>query len=128
MGVNSEMDTEDARRPVEEAEIGTIVMDGSQVADLRRLMHELANVLTGVMISGGLLEQYLHPNQPATRAPAVHQAHALWQYAGGVCEGCERGCALLRELRSQLLAACGESEAGVLGSSSEGGKPDVESL
>ena len=131
MGVNPEMDRDDAQSPNEEGETGTIVMDGSQVAAMRRLMHELSNVLTGVMISGGLLEQYLHPSRPTTSSPGAAEAggpnlsgigrlgtKALWHYAAGVCEGCERGCALLRELRGQLLAACGEAEAGALGTSS----------
>jgi hypothetical protein len=98
MGVNSEMDRDDARSSQEPAELGTIVLDSSQVKAMGRLMHELANVLTGVMISGGLLAQYLEGN-------------ALRHYAAGVCEGCERGCGVVRELRSQLLAACGEPEA-----------------
>ena len=99
MGVNSKMDTDDARSS-HEAEQGTIVLDSSQVIAMRRLMHELANVLTGVMISGGLLAQYLEGN-------------TLRHYAAGVCEGCERGCGVVRELRSQLLAACGEPEAAI---------------
>ncbi len=75
------------------------------------------------MISGGLLAQFLHPGKPESGVPASPGAvsspegKALWHYAAGVCEGCERGGALLRELRSQLMAACGEAEAGALGSS-----------
>ena len=115
MGVNPEMDTDDARSPQQKAEVGTIVLDGSQVTAMRRLMHELSNVLTGVMISGGLLAQYLEGN-------------ALRHYAAGVCEGCERGGALLRELRSHLLAACGEPEAEGLGSSPGGQEPNLESF
>ena len=98
MGVNSEMNQDDAGSSPERAELGTTVLDSSQVKAMRCLMHELANVLTGVMISGGLLAQYLEGN-------------ALGHYAEGVCDGCERGCGLVRELRSQLLAACGEPEA-----------------
>lgn len=115
MGVDSEMDTDDARRSPVEKEPGTIVLDGSQLAAMRHLMHELSNILTGVMISGGLLAQYLEGN-------------GLRQYAAGVCEGCERGGALLRELRSQLLAACGEAGAGAFGSSSGGQQPKAESF
>ena len=95
MGVNSEMDSNDATNSQESAELGTIVLDSSQVTAMRHLMHELANVLTGVMISGGLLAQYLEGN-------------ALRHYAAGVCDGCERGGGLVRQLRSQLLAVCGE--------------------
>lgn len=134
MDVDPEMDMDDARRPREEAEVGTIVLDGSQVAAMRRLLHELSNVLTGVMISGGLLAQYLHPGRPgpgqpgaASAAQGAAQERALWQYAAGVCEGCERGGALLRELRSQLLAARGEADPGALGGSSGGQEPKRES-
>ena len=94
MGMSSEMDKSDARRLSEEAQAGGLVLDGAQAAAMRRLMHELSNVLTGVMISGGLLAQYVQEN-------------ALRQYAAGVCEGCERGCEVLRELRSRLSNACG---------------------
>jgi hypothetical protein len=131
MGVSSEMDTDDARKPdarEPEGETGTIVVDGTQVLAMRRSIHELANVLTGVMISGGLLAQYLHPIRPEPVSHGSHQGTALWHYADGVCEGCERGCALLRELRSQLLYACGEAPAGALGSAAGGEKPDMESF
>ena len=115
MGVDSEMDTGDAPSSRVDKEPGTIVLDGSQVAAMRHLMHELSNILTGVMISGGLLAQYLEGN-------------GLRRYAAGVCEGCERGGALLRELRSQLLAACGEAGGGTFESSSGGQEPKVESF
>ena len=65
---------------------------------MRHRLHELANVFTGVMIAGGLLSQYL-------------EGGSLQHYAADICEGSERGCALVREIRSQLLAACGEVEA-----------------
>src|SRR6266545_8302740 len=110
MGMNPESDRDDAGSPQGEAEIGTIVLDGSQVAAMRRLMHELSNVLTGMMISGGLLAEYLHPGKPTVGSPAGSEGKALWHYASRVCAGCERGCLLLREVRSQLLAACGEAD------------------
>jgi len=120
MGVSSEMDMNHARNPRERKEPGTIVVDGSQVLAMRRLMHELANVLTGVMISGGLLAQYLHPGRPKSAPPGEAEARALWQYAAGVCEGCERGCGLLCELRGLFLAACGEADAGAFPSVEKG--------
>jgi hypothetical protein len=97
--MSSEMDKNDAQRLGEREALGTIVLDDLQVEAMRRQLHELANVLTGVMISGGLLAQYL-------------EGKALARYASGVCEGCERGCNMVRELRGQLLAACGEAEIG----------------
>ena len=139
--MSSEMDTNDPQSTREEGEIGTMVVDGAQVLAMRRLMHELSNVLTGVMISGGLLEQYLHPGKPPIDPPGAARdgasnfsgdrsagVKALWHYAAGVCEGCERGCALLRELRRQLLTACGEAEAGAIESSAGGRKPDAQSF
>lgn len=102
MGVNSEMKMDHAQHPQDEAEVGTIMLDGAQLSEMRSLLHELSNVLTGLMISGGLLAQYLAGN-------------VLRPYAAGVCEGCERGGVLLFELRSRLLAAWGEADAGTLG-------------
>jgi hypothetical protein len=64
---------------------------------MRDRLHELANIFTGVLIAGGLLSQYL-------------DAGPLRHYATDIAEGSERGSALIRELRSQLLAACGEEE------------------
>jgi hypothetical protein len=55
------------------------------------------------MIAGGLLSHCL-------------EGGTLRQYASDICEGSERGCTLVRELRSQLLAACGEAEAAKAGS------------
>ena len=78
----------------------------AEVQTMRHRLHELANVFTGVVIAGGLLSQYL-------------EGGSLRQYAADICEGSERGCALVRELRSQLLAACGELEAAKDGSAGE---------
>jgi hypothetical protein len=112
--MSSEMDKNDTKSFRAREAVGTIVLDGSQVMAMRRQLHELANVLTGVMISGGLLAQYL-------------EGQALARYAAGVCEGCERGCTMVRELRSQLLAACGEAEAGARGGHAEAaGEPRVD--
>ena len=58
-------------------------------------LHELANVLTGVTITGGLLSQHL-------------EGGALEPYARQICEGSDRGCRLVRELRGLLLESCGE--------------------
>jgi hypothetical protein len=77
---------------------GAVILDSSEVQAMRHRLHELANVFTGVMIAAGLLSQYL-------------EGGSLRQYAADICEGSERGCGLVRELRSQLLAACGELEA-----------------
>ena len=75
-----------------------IILDGESVLAMRFRMHELANVFTGVMIAAGLLSQYL-------------EGGSLKPYAENICEGSERGSALVREIRSLLLAACGELES-----------------
>lgn len=75
-----------------------VILDGDGVRAMRHRLHELANVFTGVMIAGGLLSQNL-------------EGGSLERYASNICEGSERGCALVRDIRSQLLAAQGEVEA-----------------
>ncbi len=57
---------------------------------MRRQLHELANVFTGVMIAAGLLSQ-------------AADREAIRQYAANICEDSARGCVLVRELRMQLL-------------------------
>ncbi len=47
-------------------------------------------------------------------------AGSLQLYAADICASSERGCLLVRELRSQLLAACGETEASLNGSAAKG--------
>jgi hypothetical protein len=93
-GVNSEMNT--SASPMQGSMDG-IILDAESVRAMRFRMHELANVFTGVMIAAGLLSQYL-------------EGGLLKPYAEDVCEGSERGSALVREIRSLLLAACGEVE------------------
>jgi nitrogen-specific signal transduction histidine kinase len=95
--MNSEMNTADASSSRMIANHGLVVLDSSSVQTMRHQLHELANVFTGVMIAGGLLSQYL-------------EAGSLQHYATDISENGERGCALVRELRSRLLAACGEAE------------------
>ena len=86
-----------------------IILDGDSVGAIRFRMHELANVFTGVMIAAGLLSQYL-------------EGGSLKPYAEDICEGSERGSVLVREIRSLLLAACGEVEL-----SPEGAPEDLTS-
>jgi hypothetical protein len=97
-GVNSEMNQPNASSyPVMDDPDG-VILGGDAVRSMRHRLHELANAFTGVMIAGGLLSQYLEGGR-------------LAHYASDICEGSERGCALVREIRSQLLAARGEVEA-----------------
>lgn len=75
-----------------------IWLSHQSVRQMRSQLHELANTLTGVMIAGGLLTQFL-------------EGGSLAGYAADVCEASERGSLLVCELRGHLLAACGEAEA-----------------
>jgi hypothetical protein len=97
-GVNSEMNTGASASP---GSMDGVILDGKSVRAMRFQMHELANVFTGVMIAAGLLSQYL-------------EGGSLQPYAEDICQGCERGSAMLREARSLLLAACGEVPPGDL--------------
>lgn len=56
---------------------------------LRYIMHELSNLLTGVLVSGGLLKQALKDDR---------REH----YAAEICDAGERGAGLVREARSLL--------------------------
>jgi hypothetical protein len=97
LGVDAEMKiVEGIRRQVKSS--GTIQLQSEQVKAMRRCLHELANIFTGMMIAGGLLEQYL-------------EGGSLAGYATDLNSGCERGSSVVRELRGHLLAASGEAEA-----------------
>ncbi len=79
----------------------SVTLELGEVQAMRHRLHELANVFTGVMIAAGLLSQYL-------------EGESLQHYATDICEGSDRGCVLVREIRSQLLAASGEPDAAVI--------------
>jgi hypothetical protein len=108
-GVNSETNPIHSDGLPMTAKLGAVLLDSSEVQTMRHRLHELANVFTGVMIAGGLLSQYL-------------KRGALRQYADDICESSERGCVLVRELRSQLLCASGEQAAGQSGNAIEPGQ------
>ncbi len=93
-GVNSEMNSSTDASSLPHT-IDQLTLDGESVRTMRRRLHELANVFTGVMIACGLLSEYL-------------EGGSLQSYVGDICQGSERGSALVRELHSQLLEACGE--------------------
>ncbi len=79
------------------ANSGDISLGREGVQIMRHSLHELANVFTGVMIAGDLLSLHLAEG-------------SLQHYAAEICVGSERGCVLVRAIRQQLLAACGEVE------------------
>jgi hypothetical protein len=97
-GMNSEMNMKESSAPPAMEGLGVCILNEGAVRAMRHSLHELANVFTGLMITGGLLSQL-----PSVELPR--------HYLANLCEGSERGSALVRELRSQLLAACGEAEA-----------------
>ena len=78
-------------------EVEQILMARREVHTMRQRLHELSNIFTGVMIAGGLLTQNL-------------AEESLSGYVRDICEGSERGSHLVREMRSQLMAVCGETE------------------
>jgi hypothetical protein len=75
-----------------------IALDSQAAHAMRQCLHELANVFTGIMVGADLLALRLAEG-------------SLHQYAEDICASGERGCTLVRELRSRLLAASGEIEA-----------------
>lgn len=77
--------------------VNGVLLSTAAVREMRHDLHELANVLTGVMMSGGLLAQQLGTS------PLNH-------YTSDICECSERCSALVREIRGFLLEACGEAE------------------
>ncbi len=64
-------------------------MKDAEQARLRSILHELSNVMTGVLVSGGLLRLAL-------------RGDAREQRATEVCDGGERGAALVREAQTLL--------------------------
>lgn len=94
--MNPEIKRTEARATPELGKLSTVRLDSSEVQVLRHGLHELANVFTGVMIASTLLLQNIGVGR-------------LRNYATDISEGSERGCNLVRELRDQLLAACGDS-------------------
>ncbi len=59
--------------------------------ELNEVVHELNNVLTGILVSSGLLEQRLGLDSPLRR------------YVAGIREGGESGVKLIRELQAHSI-------------------------
>lgn len=110
LGMNANAGADQGRSRQAGSEPDSVVFNAGHVTAMRRTLHELANILTGVMISGGLLMEML-------------QEDKLRQHARGLCENGERGRQLVWELRGHLLtvAEAGE-ESGGSPSRSKGGK------
>ncbi len=105
--MDSERNTDDPVAFGANVSPGSVRLTQDGVRAMRHNLHELANVFTGVMIAGDLLALRLVEG-------------SLRRYAVDICAGSTRGCALVRELRSQLQAACGETEASGGGSTGSG--------
>ena len=67
-----------------------IVLEVERVREMRGVLHELANVFTGVLVTGGVLAQTLQGTDEAGRAASV-------------CNLGERGAELVRRMRAILL-------------------------
>lgn len=61
-----------------------------EVRQLRHVLHELANLFTGVLVSGGLLHQSLADDRRQ-------------RYSGEICSAGERGAELVRHARALLI-------------------------
>lgn len=72
--------------------------DGEQ-EQLRSILHDLSNVMTGVLMSGGLLRLALRGDG--------REHHAL-----DVCDGGERGAALVRQARGLVTPSEERAELG----------------
>lgn len=74
-------------------------MTDSDHEQLRSILHDLSNVMTGVLMSGGLLRLALRGDG--------REHHAL-----DVCDGGERGAALVRQARGLVTPPEERSEIG----------------
>jgi hypothetical protein len=68
-----------------------VKLGAEEVRQLRHLLHEMANVFTGVLVAGGLLQQAL-------------RGDSRQRYSDDICSGGDRGAVLVREARQILLA------------------------
>ena len=89
--MNREQEAMKGEEMVEAGKYAAIELGLEEVRQLRHLLHEMANVLTGALVSGGLLQQALR-GDPRQR------------YADDICTGVDRGAVLVREARQILLA------------------------
>ncbi len=67
-------------------------MDESTTNELCAILHELSNVLTGILVTGGLMQLAL-------------QADPRQRYAAEICSGSERGASLVRQARALVLGS-----------------------
>ena len=75
----------------EPGKYSAVELGEDEVRRLRHLLHEMANVFTGILMTGGLLHQAL-------------EGDLRQRYTGEICTGGDRGAVLVREAREVLLA------------------------
>ena len=75
----------------EAGKYSAVELGEDEVRHLRHLLHEMANVFTGILMTGGLLHQAL-------------EGDLRQRYTGEICTGGDRGAVLVREARQVLLA------------------------
>jgi hypothetical protein len=75
----------------EAGKYAAVQLGEDEVKRLRHLLHEMANVFTGILMTGGLLHQALNGD--------LRQ-----RYTAEICTGGDRGAVLVREAREVLLS------------------------
>jgi hypothetical protein len=75
----------------EAGKYSAVELGEDEVRHLRHLLHEMANVFTGILVTGGLLHHAL-------------EGDLRQRYTGEICTGGDRGATLVREARDVLLA------------------------
>jgi hypothetical protein len=101
--MNSAKDADQFQRELSGHRLADVVITRAQIEAMRQMLHELANIITGVMLASGLLSEYLQ------HTPAANSASALYG-------DCERGRRLVWELRNVLLGAREELQSASLNS------------
>jgi hypothetical protein len=90
--VKQESETQVSALFEEASRYAAVQLGVEEVRHLRHVLHELANVLTGMMVTGGLLHQAL-------------KGDLRQRYTGEICTGGDRGAELVREAREVLMGS-----------------------
>jgi len=75
----------------EAGKYAAVQLEEEEVKRLRHLLHEMANVFTGMLVTSGLLHHAL-------------EGDLRQRYTAELCTGGDRGAELVREARQILLA------------------------
>jgi hypothetical protein len=90
--VNQQLQTHESNSFEEAKRYAVVQLGVEEVRKLRHTLHEMANVLTGIMVTGGLLHQAL-------------KGDLRQRYTGEICTGGDRGALLVREAREVLMGS-----------------------